>query len=130
MVDQFLSGLVPILPLLGFLLISLNNKRLSHGTASFIACASIFLAFVASATLFGRMLCMEEGKREISLHLFDWIRAGNFSASINLLIDPLSSIFMLIITGVGFLIHLYSIGYMHDDAGYNRFFSYLNLFVF
>ena len=62
--------------------------------------------------------------------LFDWISAGNFKASISFLVDPLSSLMLLIITGVGFLIHVYSIGYMHDDEGYNRFFSYLNLFIF
>ena len=62
--------------------------------------------------------------------LLDWINAGSFSASFTFLIDPLSSIFLLIITGVGFLIHVYSVGYMHDDDNHNIFFAYLNLFVF
>ena len=62
--------------------------------------------------------------------LLAWITAGDLSVGFSFLIDPLSSVFLLIITGVGFLIHLYSVGYMHDDAGFNKFFSYLNLFIF
>lgn len=127
---KILTLLIPALPLAGFLLVALNVKRLSHGVTSFIACGSVLLSFIAAVTIFSQLLGFPEGSRLITVHLFSWIKAGNFDASMALLIDPLTSIFLLIITGVGFLIHVYSIGYMHDDTGFNRFFSYLNLFVF
>ncbi len=119
--------LIPILPLLGFVFISLSRRRLVRGFASLIGCGSVFVSFCFSLALFIKLL---NGADPFQVTLFNWISAGNFSASIGFLIDPLSSLMLLIITGVGFLIHVYSIGYMHDDASFNRFFSYLNLFVF
>lgn len=127
---KFLTLLIPVLPLVGFLLVALNVKRLSHSVASFIACGSVLLSFIAAVMLFAKLLSLPEDARTIYVHAFRWINAGDFHSTMGFLIDPLSSIFLLIITGVGFLIHVYSIGYMHDDAGFNRFFSYLNLFVF
>lgn len=125
-----LALLIPVFPLIGFLLVALNVKRLPHGVASFIACGSVLLSFLAAVMVFSTLLGLPEESRSITIDAFTWIKAGNFKANMSFLIDPLSSIFLLIITGVGFLIHVYSIGYMHDDAGFNRFFSYLNLFVF
>jgi NADH-quinone oxidoreductase subunit L len=127
---QTLAVLIPLFPLIGFTLVALNVKRLPHGVASTIACGSVLLSFLAAVMVFTTLLGLPEAERSITVTAFEWIKAGNFSASMSFLIDPLSSIFLLIITGVGFLIHVYSIGYMHDDAGFNRFFSYLNLFVF
>lgn len=118
---------IPILPLLGFLLISLTGKRLVKGFAALIGCLSVFIAFAFSLTLFIKLL---NGAEAFNATLFRWISAGNFSASISFLVDPLSSLMLLVITGVGFLIHVYSYGYMHEDEGFNRFFAYLNLFVF
>ncbi|MFZ2905112.1 MAG: NADH-quinone oxidoreductase subunit L [Cyclobacteriaceae bacterium] len=130
MVDiKLLIALVPILPLLGFLLVSLNVKRFVPGVTSVIACGSVFASFAISLALFIILLTSPEGTL-FEVTLFNWISAGGFSASFSFLVDPLSSLMLLIITGVGFLIHVYSIGYMHGDEGYNRFFSYLNLFVF
>ncbi|HEY9005296.1 NADH-quinone oxidoreductase subunit L [Ohtaekwangia sp.] len=125
-----LVSLVPLFPLLGFLLVALNTRRFTHGVTAFIACGSVLLSFIVSIALFSTLLGASEAERSISVTLFNWIAAGKFSASISFLVDPLSSLFLLIITGVGFLIHVYSIGYMHHDEGFNRFFSYLNLFVF
>ena len=119
--------LIPILPLLGFLFISLSGKRLVRGFASLVACGSVFASFGFSVALFVKLL---NGAEPFQVTLFNWISAGSFNATIGFLIDPLSSLMLLIITGVGFLIHVYSIGYMNDDAGFNRFFSHLNLFVF
>jgi NADH-quinone oxidoreductase subunit L len=119
--------LIPILPLLGFALISLTGKRLVKGFAALIGCASVFISFSFSVVLFLKLL---NGSGPMNATLFNWISAGNFSASLSFLVDPLSSLMLLIITGVGFLIHVYSVGYMHEDEGFNRFFSYLNLFVF
>lgn len=118
------AALIPALPLLGFLLISFNVNRLKKEIAAFIACGVMFAAFAVAAITFFTM----DGAIEI--RLFKWISAGAFTSTFGFLIDPLSVTFMLVITGVGFLIHVYSIGYMHDDEGHNRFFSYLNLFVF
>jgi NADH-quinone oxidoreductase subunit L len=125
--NDLLVSLVPLFPLLGFLIIALNSKKLSNGVAAFIACASVLFSFILAITLF---ISLQNGQGAMHVTLFNWIHAGGFSANISFLIDPLSSIMLLIITGVGFLIHVYSIGYMHHDEGFNRFFSYLNLFVF
>lgn len=119
--------LIPILPLAGFLFIALNGKRLVRGFASLVACGTVFTSFGFSLALFIKLL---NGASPFQVTLFNWISAGSFHASIGFLVDPLSSLMLLVITGVGFLIHVYSIGYMHDDEGFNRFFSYLNLFVF
>lgn len=130
MVDiKVLIALVPILPLVGFLLVALNTKRFVHGVTSIIACGSVFASFAISISLFVTLLMEPEGT-QLTVTLFNWIGAGGFTVDFSFLVDPLSSLMLLIITGVGFLIHVYSIGYMHHDEGFNRFFSYLNLFVF
>ncbi|MEJ0057233.1 MAG: NADH-quinone oxidoreductase subunit L [Bacteroidota bacterium] len=128
--NTMLISLVPLLPLLGFLLISLNYKRLSHNVASVIACGSVFVSFIIAVVLFTQLLSLPPEQRAISVTLMQWIATAGVSINFSFLIDPLSSVMLLIITGVGFLIHVYSISYMHDDAGFNKFFSYLNLFIF
>lgn len=131
MVDvNVLVALVPLLPLLGFLIVALNVKKLSHSATSVIACGVVLTSFVIAITLFIKLLGLPEESRSIQVMLFDWIKVGSFTAPISFLIDPLSILMLLIITGVGFLIHVYSVGYMHDDPAFNRFFSYLNLFIF
>ncbi len=123
-----LVALVPILPLLGFVIVGLGGKKLSKSLSGWIASGVVLISFVVSLILFFHL--NQNSEQEVSIKLFDWIAAGRFSADLTLMVDPLTSIFLLVITGVGFLIHLYSIGYMHDDEGHNKFFSYLNLFVF
>jgi NADH-quinone oxidoreductase subunit L len=125
--NTILVSLIPLFPLLGFLIIALNSKRLSHGITSAIAPGVIFISFALSLITFFQL---PDNGTAIHVVLFNWIDTAAFKAQMSFMIDPLSVVMMLIITGVGFLIHLYSIGYMHDDPGYNRFFSYLNLFVF
>src|SRR5918993_5010516 len=117
MVMSDLIGLIPLAPLLGFLFIGFVNKDLTKGWVSFLACASVFFSFVLSIALFIGLLNLPEGEEQIAFTYtaFEWISAGNFNVSFSFLVDPLSSIMMLIITGVGFLIHVYSTGYMHDD---------------
>ncbi len=122
-----LIGLIPLSPLIGFLIIGLFIKHLSKGIVSVVACGAVLISFILSIVVF---LQLGEGQTSLTYTAFDWITAGNFSVSFSFLVDPLSSLMMLIITGVGFLIHLYSTGYMHDDDGFNRFFAYLNLFIF
>ena len=122
-----LVWLIPLFPLISWAIIGLVNRNLSKGLTGTIASGSILASFVVAVMIFVEKL--HNPAPEI-ITLFDWISAGSFSAKMSFLIDPLSSIFLLVITGVGFLIHLYSTGYMHDDDGFRRFFSYLNLFVF
>ncbi len=131
MVDiKLLASLVPLFPLLGFLIIALSAKRLSEKITSVLACGVILLSFILSIILFTHLAGTTSGDPAIRVSLFNWISAGNFHSSISFLVDPLSSLMLLIITGVGFLIHVYATGYMHGDEGFSRFFSYLNLFVF
>jgi NADH-quinone oxidoreductase subunit L len=131
MVDiQLLICLIPLLPLLGFAIIGLNVHKLSHKVSSYIACGAVLISFFLSLACFFHLIGTPVENREIRVTISSWITTGGFSSDIAFFLDPLSSIMLLIITGVGFLIHLYSIGYMHDDSGFNRFFSYLNLFVF
>ena len=123
---DLIVGLIPLAPLSGFLLIALLNKQLRHWLVALIACSAVLVSFVLTVVLF---FAMGEDLPSFNYTAFEWITAGNFSVSYSLLADPLSVLMMLIITGVGFLIHVYSAGYMHGDDGFNRFFAYLNLFV-
>ena len=120
-----LAGLIPLFPLIGFLIIGLLNKRLSKGLVGIIACGALLASFVVALGIFFNI-----SGHSVEVPIMDWIKAGNFTANFSFLLDPLSSVFLLIITGVGFLIHVYSIGYMHEDENQNIFFAYLNLFIF
>jgi len=123
-------ALIPVFPLLGFFVIALAGKNISKGIVSIIGCGTVFASLVISVCTFAGIVGKEGADAAVSVHLFDWINAGNLSVPFAFLIDPLSCWFLLIITGIGFLIHIYSVGYMHDDPAFARFFSYLNLFVF
>jgi NADH-quinone oxidoreductase subunit L len=90
----------------------------------------VALSFAISLTAFLQMLQLPEAELPIVRNYFTWIQAGSFQASAGLLLDHLSGLMILIVTGVGFLIHVYSTAYMHDDPGFYRFFAYLNLFMF
>lgn len=115
------------LPLAGFLISGLGAKFLSKNILGFISSITILGSLVCSIMLFNHLY---NGGNAVTLNLFNWINAGNISIDFSFLADNLSVWMMMIITGVGFLIHIYSIGYMHEDKGFGKFFSYLNLFVF
>jgi NADH-quinone oxidoreductase subunit L len=119
--------LVPLFPLISFAIVGLLNRSLSKSLTSILACGSVMASFVVSLLIFFEQLHAET---PTIVTLFDWISVGTFSAKFSFLVDHLSSLFLLIITGVGSLIHVYSAGYMHDDDGFRRFFAYLNLFIF
>ena len=121
------SGFIPLLPLIGFLLIAFNFRQFKGVTSGIIASAIVFIAFILSSIVFADIFI---NKQAYTINLFQWIHFNNFSVSFSFLLDPLSALMLMIVTGVGFLIHVYSIGYMKDDAGFNRFFAYMNLFVF
>lgn len=121
--------LIPLLPLLGAAINGFWGKKLSKSASGLIGCLVIGASFALSLYAFIHLRTHAEVDA-LSYVYFDWISAGKFSAPFALLLDPLSSLFLLIITGVGLLIHIYSTGYMHDDEGFHKFFAYLNLFVF
>ena len=123
--------LIPLFPLIGFLINGLGGRvikeeKLIGGIGSLAVLGSFA---VSCETLFG-LLSLPAGERVHNVTLFTWIKAGTFQADVAFLIDPLSCVMLMVVTGVGFLIHLYSIGYMHGEEGFYRFFSYLNLFTF
>jgi NADH-quinone oxidoreductase subunit L len=123
-----LVWLVPLIPFLGFLINGLGRNTLSKNSVGFIGSAAVFASFVLSVAIF--IALGNDAQKSHEIFLFDWISAGKLNIPLSFLVDPLSSIMLLIITGVGFLIHVYSAGYMHEDAGFGKFFSYLNLFIF
>ena len=123
-----LVWLIPALPLAGFLLLVFLGKRIGEPRAGWIGTAAVALSFVTACVVFAGLWGRPEHTYELSL--FEWIPAGKFSVDIGILLDPLSMAMVLFITGIASLIHLYSIGYMHGDSRFPRFFTYLNLFVF
>jgi len=132
MVDQVpnidIAWFVPALPLLGFLITGMTYKRLKHNQSGIIASTMVVLSFLVSTALY--FILQSSGKDSATLTLFNWIAIGKMNIPFALLIDHLSLTMMLIITGVGSLIHIYSIGYMHDDDRVNSFFAQMNLFTF
>jgi len=127
MMVQF-AWLIPLLPLLGFIIVGVLNKRLNVAMSGGIATAAVFISFIISSLIFGEVAL--EGSIPERVVLFDWISSGDLSIPFSFLIDRLSVIMLMVVTGVGTLIHLYSIGYMSHEQDHPRFFSYLNLFVF
>jgi NADH-quinone oxidoreductase subunit L len=123
-----LVWLVPLLPLVGFALLLLAGTRLGEPGAGWLATFATAASFVVAVVVFIGLLDAPEHTYEHSF--FTWIPAGQFHVDVNLLVDPLSIAMVLFITGIGALIHLYSIGYMHGDPRYEKFFLYLNLFIF
>ena len=124
--------LVPLLPLIGFLIIGffgkkLNNEKLVGAIASIAVGGAFLVALGAFLQLTGES---SEARTEHIVRLFTWIQAGSFHIDIAYQVDQLSILYTLIITGIGTLIHIYSVGYMHGDKSFPRFFAYLNLFVF
>jgi len=122
--------LIPIWPLVGFLLNGFFGRRLGKSAVGIVACGSVGLSLLASLAAVAELLALPQEARRVTQVMAPWIGAGNFQADWGLLLDPLSSVMILVVSGVGFLIHVYSIGYMHEDPDYPRFFTYLNLFTF
>src|SRR6187401_2735124 len=122
--------LIPISPLLGAIINGVFGKRLSKSVIGIIGAGTVALSFAISLGAFLQMLRLPDESLPIVHNYFVWIQAGAFQANFGFLLDHLSGLMILIVTGVGFLIHVYSTGYMHDDSGFYRFFAYLNLFMF
>ena len=122
--------LVPLFPLLGVVINGLFGIKFPKKIIGPIACLAILGSFTIALVTFFQVLSLPPDARIIEKVYFPWIIAGDFAVNIGFLIDPLSLIMMLTVSGVSFIIHVYSVGYMHDDPGYRRYFVYLNLFVF
>jgi NADH-quinone oxidoreductase subunit L len=119
--------LIPVLPLAGAAINGFLGKRASRTGVTIVALAFSGAAFAWALSVADRFSALTLPYHEYFAH---WIRSGSFSADFALYLDQLSLVMLLVVTGVGFLIHIYSVGYMKDDPGYYRFFSYLNLFMF
>ncbi len=122
--------LIPLLPLIGFLINGLLIGRLPKLVISLVGCASVGGSLIIALLSFFELKGMPVDARVMEQILFAWIPSGSFHVDIAFLLDPLSAVMILVVTGVGFLIHVYSVGYMSHDEGYGRYFAYLNLFTF
>ena len=123
--------LIPVFPLIGFLINGLFGRKLPKKAIGVIGSGAILLSFLLACVIFFQM----NGNPELSEHgvrniLFPWISFGDFNVNFAYLFDRLSGSMTLMVAGVSFLIHVYSIGYMAEEEGYWRYFAYLNLFVF
>jgi NADH-quinone oxidoreductase subunit L len=128
---ETLLPFVLLLPLFGFAINGLFGKRIkSEGLIATIGTAAVAIPFLMAVAMFVQMLGEPESARRHIVEIAPWITTGTFSAGFSYQVDQLSMIFLLVITGVGSLIHIYSGGYMHGDSGIGRFFAYLNLFIF
>ncbi len=125
-----LIWLVPTFPLAGFLVNIFLGRRLARLWVSWVACGAMGISFGVSLGLFFHLINLAPHLRHLEQELFTWIRIADFKAAAGFLLDPLSAVMILVVTGVGFLIHVYSIGYMGEDRDFARFFAYLNLFAF
>uniref|UniRef100_A0A7C5AKA5 NADH-quinone oxidoreductase subunit L n=1 Tax=Desulfobacca acetoxidans TaxID=60893 RepID=A0A7C5AKA5_9BACT len=121
--------LIPVFPLIGFIINGLFYKRLPKGLVGLVGSAAVGLSFALTVAIFLEYLKLPANARPVEVTVFTWIASGTFQAPVAFLVDPLSLIMLLVVSGVSTVIHIYSIGYMHDDPGYPRFFAYLNLFV-
>src|SRR5579875_2631457 len=129
-------ALIPLLPLAGAAVLGLFGarlqQRLGKAAIGWLACATVGAAFLLAVVAFVQLLGMPPEARGAGLlaDLFPWIHVGTLRVDVAFAVDPLSAVMILVVTGIGGLIHLYATGYMHDDPGFWRFFAYLNLFTF
>src|SRR3954447_827129 len=123
-----LTWLLVALPAASAAILLLGGRR-TNGWGHLLGCVTPAASFLLAIVMLFDLTSKAAGRRQIDQHLFTWIHVGGFRAEANLLVDPLSLTFVLLITGVGSLIHIYSIGYMAHDLDRRRFFGELNLFV-
>ncbi|OHD71407.1 MAG: NADH-quinone oxidoreductase subunit L [Spirochaetes bacterium RBG_16_49_21] len=124
-----LVWIIPALPLAGFLTLAFFGRRLARPAVAWIGAGSVGLSAAAASVLAAAFMVNPPAGSSYTLTLWTWMSVGGFAPQISFYLDPLSIVFVLIITFVGFLIHLYSVEFMADDEGYSRFFAYMNLFI-
>ncbi|MCJ7457588.1 MAG: NADH-quinone oxidoreductase subunit L [candidate division Zixibacteria bacterium] len=122
--------LIPLLPLIGFVINGILGRKLGKTLVSLIGCGTIGVSFLISVKILFELLFLPAEHRIIERVVFPWIYSGLFKINVSFLLDPLSCVMILVVSGVGFFIHVYSVGYMSGDKGFARFFSFMNLFVF
>ncbi len=122
--------LIPLIPGASAFVLAVSGRWLPKKWVSLQACLSVFASFAISVVAWLGLTRLKPESLPLVKTLFTWILSGSFSANLSFQLDPLSSIMALVVTGVGFLIHVYSVGYMAHDKGYARYFTYLNLFTF
>src|SRR5579884_3268968 len=123
--------LIPVLPLAGFALNGLFGRRLSKALINAIAVGSVFLSFLWALKTLNALGAFSGGlETAYREHYYTWIQSGAFRIGAYFAVDRLTAVWLMIVTGVGFLIHVYAVGYMAHEGGYYRFFAYLNLFMF
>ena len=122
--------LIPLFPAIGFLINGLFGRSLGKKVVSWVGPSVIGLSFLTSILIFFELIGRPSAERHFEKVIFDWVVSGSFQTVIGYQIDPLSILMALVVSGVSFFIHIYSVGYMHDDPGFTRYFTYLNLFVF
>src|SRR4051812_10201975 len=130
---EYLRWIV-LLPLIGAALNGLLGaqlqKRIGKWWISVVACAPVVVAFGISVAAFLQLKALAPEERFLIDHVYSWLNVGSLNVDVSFWIDPLSAVMILVITGIGGLIHIYSTGYMHDDKSYWRYFAFLNLFTF
>src|SRR5579862_5019294 len=119
--------LIPVFPLAGFLLNGIFGRRFSKSIVNTIAIGSVLLSFLWVLKTLSGLGDLSTGHTE---QYFTWIQSGSLNVGFDFTVDRLTAIMLLVVTGIGSLIHIYSIGYMAHEGGYYRFFAYLNLFMF
>lgn len=119
--------LIPLLPLIGFIINGLGNGKLPKSLVSLVGCGTVLVSFLLSIYLF---ISFDSNSAGYTTEVFNWIKVGTLSIPFAFQIDQLSLIMLLLVTGVGFIIHVYSAGYMSHDEGFGKFFAFLNLFIF
>lgn len=124
-----LVWLIPLFPLIGFLINGTMGKEFPEKLVGWIGSLSVGASFVVACLIFRELIGMDPGSRSVEVTVYTWVLSGDFQAPIAFLVDPLSMVMLGVVTGVGFIIHVYSIGYMHGEVGFRRYFAYLNLFV-
>ena len=127
-------ALIPLLPLAGATVLALAGstiqKRLGEKAIGLIACSSVAAAFVLSVVAFVQLVGLPPESRYLLADLFRWLDLDPLKVNVAFAVDPLAAVMILVVTGIGGLIHVYATGYMHGDQGFWRFFAYLNLFTF
>ena len=122
--------LIPFFPLLGVVTLMAMGRRLGEPAAGYFATLMCFLSFASTVVVFFGIRALDLEERQVTRTLFEWVPAGDFNVNVGFLVDPLSVAMMLFVTGIGSLIHLYSVSYMHGDENFSKFFLYLNMFIF
>jgi len=121
---------IVLVPLLGAAINGLLNRRLPNRVSGLIGCASVAISFALSVKVFLNLVGMDASHRLVTDTVYTWIGLGNMRIDLGFTMDPLGAVMALVVSGVGLLIHVYSLGYMAHDRGFQRYFAYLNLFIF